>query len=109
MTRHKGYRALTRSISRKPPRERGIRPLTSLLIQYSIGDIVDIKIDSSEHKAMPYRRFHGKTGKIVEQRGNSFVIEVKDGNKVKKVITNRSHFKPNFYLRQKLMGEAGQH
>ncbi len=109
MTRHKGYRALTRNMLRKPPRERGIRPLTSLLIQYSIGDIVDIKIDPSEHRAMPYRRFHGKTGKIVEQRGNAFVIEVKDGHKVKKVITNRSHFKPNYYLRQKLLGEAEQH
>ena len=96
---------MTRSICRKPPRERGIRPLTSLLIKYSIGDMVDIKIDSSEHKAMPYRRFHGKTGKIIEQRGNSFVIAVKDGHKLKKVITNRSHFKPNFYLRARIEKE----
>jgi large subunit ribosomal protein L21e len=54
---------------------------------------------------MPYRRFHGKTGKIVEQRGNAFVIEVKDGHKVKHVITTRSHFKPNFYLRERIEKE----
>ncbi len=97
MTRHKGYRAQTRSLLRKKPREKGIRPLTSLLIKYEIGDRVDIKIDPSEHKGMPHRRFHGKTGKIVETRGNAFVIEVKDQNMVKHVITNRSHFQPNYY------------
>ena len=103
VTRNKGYRAQTRSLLRKKPRERGIRPLTSLLIKYEIGDTVDIKIDSSFHKGMPHRRFHGKTGKIVELRGNAFVIEVKDKNKTKHVITNRNHFKPNFLLRKKLL------
>nr|MDO8109355.1 50S ribosomal protein L21e [Candidatus Sigynarchaeota archaeon] len=107
MTRHKGYRALTRYLCRKPPRQRGIRPLTSLLIKYSVGDIVDIKIDPSEHNGMPYRRFHGKTGRIVEIRGNAFVVEVKDGNKMKKICVTRSHFQPNFYLKKE-KEELGQ-
>lgn len=105
MTRHKGYRAQTRSMLRKRPREKGIRPLTSLLIKYEIGDMVDIKIDPSEHKGMPHRRFHGKTGRIVGMRGKAFIIAVKDGNKPKEVITNRSHFKPNYYLRQRLLND----
>ena len=107
MTRHKGYRALTRSICRKKPRTRGIRPLTSLLIKYSVGDIVDIKIDPSEHSGMPYRRFHGKTGKIIAKQGNAFVVAVKDGNKMKFPVITRAHFAPNFYLRQRLL-ETGE-
>ncbi|MBD3186219.1 50S ribosomal protein L21e [Candidatus Bathyarchaeota archaeon] len=103
MTKHKGYRTCTRSLLRKKCREKGMSPLTSLLIKYDVGDLVDIKIDSSVHKGMPHRRFHGKTGRIIEKRGKAFVIEVRDKNKMKYVITNRSHFKPNHLLRQKLL------
>ncbi|MHA1369987.1 MAG: 50S ribosomal protein L21e [Promethearchaeota archaeon] len=98
MTRHKGYRNCTRSLLRKRPRERGLKPLTSLLIKYEIGDLVDIKIDPSAHKGMPHRRFHGKTGRIVGFRGKAFVIEVRDHKKIKKIITTRDHIRPNYYL-----------
>lgn len=80
-------------------------PLTSLLIKYEVGDLVDIKINPSVHKGMPHRRFHGKTGKIVATRGKAFVIEVFDKNKKKSVITTRNHFKPNYLLRKKLLSE----
>ncbi len=106
MTRNKGYRALSRGICRKKPRTRGIRPLTSLLIDYNVGDIVDIKIDSSEHSGMPYRRFHGKTGRIVAKQGNAFVIAVRDGGKEKFPVIGRAHFAPNYYLKQKVLGDT---
>ena len=100
MVRHKGLRNQTRSLLRKKPREKGLRPLRSLLIKYEIGDLVDIIIDPSSHKGMPHRRFHGKTGKIIDTRGKAFVIQVKDKDKTKQVITTRSHIRPNYYLVQ---------
>ena len=107
MTRKHGYRSLTRSMSRKHPRERGMRPLSTYLISYKVGDLVDIKIDFSHHNGMPHRRFQGKTGRITEMRGNSFVIAVKDQNKMKTVICPREHFKLNFVsAQQKALEEA---
>ncbi|MHA1793763.1 MAG: 50S ribosomal protein L21e [Promethearchaeota archaeon] len=105
MTRHKGFRNSTRSLLRKKPRERGLKPLTSLLIKYEVGDLVDIKINPSVHSGMPHRRFHGKTGKIVGTQGKAFVIAVRDKNKMKTVITTRDHFEPNYLLKQKLLNE----
>ncbi|MFX0099567.1 MAG: 50S ribosomal protein L21e [Candidatus Hodarchaeota archaeon] len=102
---HCGFRSQTRSLLRKKRRERGLSPLTSLLIKYEIGDLVDIKINPSVHKAMPHRRFHGKTGRIVETRGKAFVISVSDKNKKKQVITTRDHFHPNHLLKKKLLSE----
>lgn len=66
---------------------------------------MDIKIDPSEHSGMPYRRFHGKTGRILAKQGNAFVVAVKDGNKEKYPVITRAHFKPNYYLRQRVLGD----
>ena len=67
---------------------------------------MDIKIDPSEHSGMPYRRFHGKTGRIIAAQGNAFVVAVKDGNKMKYPVITRAHFTPNFYLRQRLLADG---
>ena len=34
------------------------------LCEYNIGDFVDIKVDGSEHKGMPHRYYHGRTGRV---------------------------------------------
>jgi len=43
---------------------------------------------------MPHRRFHGKIGVIKGQRGRSYIIEVKFGDKVKETIVRPEHLKP---------------
>jgi large subunit ribosomal protein L21e len=42
---------------------------------------------------MPYMRFQGKTGVVSGKQGRAFVIEVKDGDKPKTVITRPEHLK----------------
>ena len=95
LTRHsKGYRANTRSIMRKPPRERGKTGLSKILYEYKLGEKVVVMIDSSIHKGMPHRRYHGKIGMITEKRGRAYLVEIAQGNKVKDIITLPEHIKP---------------
>ncbi len=69
---------------------RGPKKLTvnAYLKEFSAGQKVGLVVNSSSQKGMPFRRFHGLTGTILEKRGRGFVVEVFDGNK-KKIITAR--------------------
>ncbi|MFH1474029.1 MAG: 50S ribosomal protein L21e [Candidatus Aenigmatarchaeota archaeon] len=61
--------------------------------KFELGDKIVIDIESSSSKGMPFRRFQGRTGKVVGQRGRAYLIEIKDGNMVKKIATNPEHIK----------------
>ena len=91
--RSRGPRSQTRKVFSRKPRERGLSPITRSLTTYEIGDLVDIIVDPSKHKGMPHRRFHGKTARVVEQRGRSYVMEVRSGGKNKQVITAPEHLR----------------
>ena len=90
-----GYRHKTRKLLKKNVRERGaVPPLSRVLHEYNIGDKVHIVINPSIVKGMPHRRFHGKTGTIIEKRGRAYVVEVYLGNKRKKVFVRPEHLLP---------------
>ena len=95
MKKSKGYRAKTRSLLRRKPRERGKSGLSKILHDYEKGDKVVIKTDPSVHKGMPHRRYHGKVGVITDKRGKSYVISVKQGNAVKEIIVRPEHINPH--------------
>lgn len=92
--RTKGYRFKTRKLLRKRPRERGLVGLSRLLIEYKVGDLVHIDISPSNIKTAPHRRYQGKVGRIIEKRGKAYVIAVKVGGKIKKIITTKDHIIP---------------
>ena len=89
----KGTRFRTRKVFRKSPRERGLPPLGRILSEYNPGDKVDIIIEPSVQKGTPHRRFHGKTARVKEKRGNAYILSVNDGNKLKTVITRPEHIR----------------
>jgi len=93
MRKSKGYRNKTRHIFRKHTRDKGIRSLDYLLRDFNEGDVVDIIVDSGEHKGMPHRRYHGKTGEIIKKQGKAFVISIRQGNAIKKIIANKEHLR----------------
>lgn len=95
MKKSKGYRARTRSLLRKKPRERGKIQLSRLLYEYREGDNVIIKIDPSVQKGMPHRRYYGKVGKIMGKRGRSYIVSVTQGDAVKEIIVRPEHLKPH--------------
>jgi large subunit ribosomal protein L21e len=90
----KGYYAGTRSLLKKPTREKGKPKISKILHEYTIGSQVIIKMDSSVQKSMPHKRFHGKIGTIKEKRGRGYVISVPQGNAVKEIITRSEHLEP---------------
>jgi len=95
MRKSKGYRSRTRKLLTKPLRKRGMEPLGSLLHEYIEGERVSIQINPSIHKGMPHRRFQGKIGIILEKRGRAYVVGVKDGDLVKKILALPDHIKPH--------------
>ena len=93
MRKSKGYRHRTRHLFKKHVRKRGLRPLDYLLRDFNEGDIVDIIIDSSEHKGMPHRRYHGRTGEIIRVQGKAYVVAIKQGKATKEIIANKEHLR----------------
>ncbi|MCJ7431796.1 50S ribosomal protein L21e [Candidatus Bathyarchaeota archaeon] len=91
----KGFRTGTRRLLTKAPRERGKMRLSKLLQEYQPGNRVVIKIDSSVHKGMPHKRFHGKIGTILNKRGRSYVVSVSQGEAVKEIIVRPEHLEPH--------------
>jgi len=94
MAHHNGPRKKTRYKFKKDLRKRGLAPVTCVIRKFDVGDHVHIVIDSSVHGGMPHRRFHGKTGTVVGQRGRAWMLEIQDGNATKTVIARSQHLKP---------------
>ncbi len=87
----KGPRRKTRKLLRRRIRERPT--VTRLLQEFNIGMKVVIHPSPSSPKGRPFKRFIGKTGTVTDKRGRSYIITVKDGNKVKHVISRPEHLK----------------
>ncbi|MFW9886623.1 MAG: 50S ribosomal protein L21e [Candidatus Thorarchaeota archaeon] len=90
-----GYRARTRSLMSKNVRQRGINSLSKLLVDYDIGQRVDIVINPGVHKGMPHRRYHGRTGVVMGKRGRGIVVDVKLGNATRTLIIRSDHLQPS--------------
>ena len=93
MERSKGFRTKSRERLKKKPRKRGMPPLSKVMQEFKVGDRVHILLEPSIHKGMPHPRFKGLTGTVLERRGDSYVIEVRDGKKFKKIISRPEHLK----------------
>ncbi|MEM1589221.1 MAG: 50S ribosomal protein L21e [Candidatus Bathyarchaeia archaeon] len=94
MRKSKGYRAGTRKLLKKKPRERGKIKIGRLLCDYQPGSAVVIKLDPSVQKGMPHRRYHGHVGKVVGKRGRSYIVNVTQGDAVKQIIVRPEHLEP---------------
>ena len=90
----KGYRSSTRRLLTKGPREHGKLRLSKLLYEYKPGANVVIKLDSSVHKGMPHRRYHGRVGIVLNKRGRSYVVSVTQGDAVREIIVRPEHLEP---------------
>jgi len=89
----KGLRHKTRKVLSKSPRKRGLSPITHEFQNFEVGESVNIVLDPSIHHGMPHSRFHGKTGVVAGNQGRSFVVKVRDGNKMKTVISRPEHLR----------------
>ena len=94
MKKSKGYRRGTRSLAKKPTREKGNPNIGKLLFVHEIGSQVIIKIDSSVQKSIPHRRFHGKIGTVLDRRGRGYVVSVPQGETMKEIVVRSQHLEP---------------
>ena len=85
-----GYRRRTRSVLKK----HNMGGLSRLLRDYSIGQKVVIKIDATQVKGMPHRRFNGLVGVVTEVGARGLRIDVPVGDKVKAVVARKDHIAP---------------
>lgn len=95
MKASKGTRTKTRHKLQKKSRARGLSPITKGLQVFESGEKVNIVIDPSVHKGMPFSRFHGLTGTVVGSRGAAYEVNVKSGNKMKMVVARPEHLVRN--------------
>jgi large subunit ribosomal protein L21e len=64
MVNPNGYRRGTRYMFSRGFRKHGTEPLSTFYRTYKRGDIVTIKGNGAFHKGMPYKVYHGKTGRV---------------------------------------------
>lgn len=93
VTKSHGPKHKSRKKLRKRARTRGKVPITKYIQKFNIGEKVVIKIEPSVQKGMPYPRFHGKQGSVVGTRGNAYFVQIKDKEKLKKVLCRPVHLK----------------
>jgi large subunit ribosomal protein L21e len=68
--------------------------LSRILRDYSVDQKIVIKIDSTQVKGMPHRRFNGLVGTVKEVGTRALIIEVPVGDKTKTVIARKEHIFP---------------
>ncbi|KAF9791955.1 ribosomal protein L21e-domain-containing protein [Thelephora terrestris] len=78
-----GYRARTRDLFKRKFKEKGLIKLSTYLISYQVGDIVDIKANGAQQKGMPHKYYHGRTGIVynVTPRAVGIIINKIVGNR----------------------------
>lgn len=79
----------------KRVRERGMSSLSKMLVDYEVGQRVDIVINPSVHKGMPHRRYQGRTGVVAGKRGRGVIVDVKLGNATKTLVIRPDHLQPS--------------
>jgi len=91
--RSKGFRSKTRKKLSRNYRERGLSPITRTFQDFTEGEHVNIVIDPSIHKGQPHPRFHGLTGIVLGTQGKAYLLNVKVGNKDKRLIIRPEHMR----------------
>ena len=71
-----GYRAGTRHMFSRPNKKHGLQTPSKSLTIFKMGELVDIVTDGAVHKGMPYKCYHGKTGKIFSVCPRGIGVEI---------------------------------
>ena len=99
MTNPKAYRRGTRYMFARDFRKRGVEPLSTFYRTYKRGDIVTIKGNGAFHKGMPYKVYHGKTGRVfnVTQHALGVIVNKRVRTRIipKRINVRVEHVRPS--------------
>jgi len=91
MKKSRGFRSKTRKTLRQ---KTAFRPaITRFLQEFKKGQNVVISQEPSSQEGMPHPRYKGRMGKIMGKRGKGYIVEIIDGNKVKRLISRPEHLR----------------
>nr|CAG4645900.1 EOG090X0GT4 [Lynceus sp. MCZ IZ 141354] len=97
MVNSKGYRRGTRHLFSRRFRRHGVEHLSTFLRVFKQGDIVDIKGNGAFQKGMPYKFYHGKTGRVfnVTQHAVGIIVNKRVRNRIipKRINVRVEHIK----------------
>ncbi len=93
MTRVGGFRRKKIGVFSKTSRDKGKISQRAYLAEYKAGDKVVLKLEPGVQSACYYPRFHGKIGVVQRKEGDSYRIEIMDGDKAKEVIAHPIHIR----------------
>ena len=86
----KGKRAKTRDSHKR----RGVRiSVNRIRRAFKEGDTVQVVIDASFHRGMPFRRYQGRSGTVVGVQGNCYRVELQEGHSSRLLIAHPAHLK----------------
>ncbi|MCX8178975.1 MAG: 50S ribosomal protein L21e [Candidatus Aenigmarchaeota archaeon] len=91
VVKSKGPHRRTRRILKRKLREKFT--VNRFLQQFPVGTKVMIDLVPGQPKGRPFKRFIGKTGVVIDKRGESYIIKIKDGGKEKQIISRPEHLK----------------
>ena len=91
VTRIGSSRKKSKYIMRVSKKDKGKLNLARYLQKLKTGDNVVFKVAPNHHKGQYFIRFHGKTGKVLRERGGAYEIEFSDKGKKKIIIANPVH------------------
>ena len=86
----RGHRAKSRA---KITSRRTTPTITTKLRTFEPGQAVQIVIDGSVHSGMPFRRFHGLTGKVERMQGRAAIVKVQQGSQWCELVVGPVHLK----------------
>eukprot|EP00771_Trimastix_marina_P003103 gnl/Trimastix_PCT/43.p3 GENE.gnl/Trimastix_PCT/43~~gnl/Trimastix_PCT/43.p3 ORF type:complete len:159 (+),score=55.80 gnl/Trimastix_PCT/43:709-1185(+) len=94
-----GYRARTRDLFSRGFRKNGTNHLSTYMNVYHLGDLVDVVVNPSIHKGMPFKHYHGRTGRVwnVTKRaiGVEFLKQVGHRYMKKRIHVRVEHVRPS--------------
>jgi large subunit ribosomal protein L21e len=79
-------------VKKKNIREKGKLSLSKYFKKFEKGDSVAIVLEKSLVSNIP-KRFQGRTGVVEDQRGEAYIVELKDYDKLKKFLIKPIHLK----------------
>ncbi|PAV88636.1 hypothetical protein WR25_22625 [Diploscapter pachys] len=99
MTNTKGVRRGTRYMFSRDFRKHGVEHLSTYYRSYKRGDYVDIKANGAFQKGMPYKVYHGRTGRVfnVTKRGLGVVVNKRVRGRIfaKRLCVRLEHVRPS--------------
>jgi ribosomal protein L21E len=93
VTRRGGNRRKTRHLMKKNVRDRGKLSLTRFFTEFAVGDKVKLLAEPAYQKATFFLRFYGKNAIVQGRRGNCYEVSIRDGGKIKTLITHPVHLR----------------